>query len=47
MIINPDKSHYMCIGAESINDLLKYCDEELEASTFDTVFGIDSLWDRN
>ena len=41
MIINPDKSHYMYIGAETVSNVLKYCDEELEASTFDTVFGIE------
>ena len=41
MIINPDKCHYMCVGADTINDVLKFCDEELEASTFETVFEIE------
>ena len=30
----------MCVGADTINDVLKFCDEELEATTFETDFGI-------
>ena len=41
MIINPDNCHYMCLGADTMNDVLKFCDEELEASTFETDFGIE------
>ena len=41
MIVNPDNCHYMCLGADTINDVLKFCDEELEASTFETDFGIE------
>ena len=32
----------MCVGADTVNSVLKFCDEQLEASTFETVFGIES-----
>ena len=41
MILNPDKCHYMCLGKDTLNDILKFCDEELKSSKFETVLGIE------
>ena len=27
MILNPDKCHYMCLGKDAVNDILKLCDD--------------------
>ena len=32
MILNPYSCHYMCFGKDNVNAILKFCDEELEAS---------------
>ena len=31
----------MCLGKDTINDILKFCDEELETGTPKTVLGIN------
>ena len=31
----------MYLETDTVIDVLKFCDEELEASTFETVFGIE------
>ena len=41
MIINLDKCHYMCLGKDTVNDILKFCDEELKSSELETVLGIE------
>ena len=32
MILNPYRCHYMCLGKDNVSGMLKFCDEELEAS---------------
>ena len=41
MILNPDKCHYMCLGKDAVNDILKLCDVELKSSELETVLGIE------
>ena len=41
MILNPVKCHYMCLGKDTVNDILKFCDEELKSSERETVLGIE------
>ena len=41
MIINPDKCHYMYLGKNAVNDILKFCDEELNSNELETVLGVD------
>ena len=41
MILNPDKCHYMCLGKDAVNDILKLCDVELKSSEFEIVLGIE------
>ena len=41
MIQNPDKCHYMCLGRDVVNDILKFCDEELKSSELETDLGIE------
>ena len=41
MILNPDKCHYMCPGKDAVNDISKFCDEELKSSELETVLGIE------
>ena len=41
MILNPDKCHYMCLGKDTVNDILNFCDEELKSSELETVLGIE------
>ena len=41
MILNPVKCHYMCLGKDTVNDILKFCDEELKSSELETVLGIE------
>ena len=31
----------MCLGKDSVSDLLRFCGEDLEASEFETVLGIE------
>ena len=31
MILNPDKCHYMYLGKDAVNNILKFCDEELKS----------------
>ena len=45
MILNPDKYHYMCLGKDTGNDMLKFRDKELEASTLEIV--LETEIDRN
>ena len=40
MILNPEKCHYMCLGKDSVGDLLRFCGEVLESSKFEIVLGI-------
>ena len=40
MILNPEKCQYMCLGKDSVSDLLRFCGEDLEASQLETVLGI-------
>ena len=42
MILNPDKCHYMCLGKDAVNDILKLCDVELKSSELETVLGIET-----
>ena len=41
MILKPDKCHYMCLGKDAVNDILRFCDEELKSSELETVLGIE------
>ena len=41
MIINLDKCHYMCLGKDTVNEILKFCDEEIKSSELETVLGIE------
>ena len=41
MILNPDNCHYMCLGKDAVNDILKFCNEELKSSKIETVLGIE------
>ena len=41
MILNPYKCHYICLGKDAVNDILKLCDEELKSSEFETVLGVE------
>ena len=41
MILKPDKCHYMCLGKDAVNDLLRFCDEKLKSSELETVLGIE------
>ena len=36
MILNPEKCHYMCLGKDSVSDLLRFCGESLEATELQT-----------
>ena len=40
MILNTEKCHYMCLGKDSLSDLLRFCKEDLEVSELETVLGI-------
>ena len=41
MILNPYKCHYICLGKDAVNDILKLCDEELKPSELETVLGVE------
>ena len=41
MILNPDNCHYMCLGKDAVNDILKFGNEELKSSKIETVLGIE------
>ena len=41
MILNPGKCHYMCLGKDAVNGILKFCDVELKSSELETVLGIE------
>ena len=41
MILNPDKSNYLWLGKDALNDILKLCDEERKSSEYETVLGIE------
>lgn len=36
MVFNPNICHYICLGKDTVNGMLKVCDEELQASTLET-----------
>ena len=40
MFLNLEKCHYMCLGKDSVVDLLRLCGEDLAASELETVLGI-------
>ena len=40
MILNPEKYHYMNLGKDFEGDLLRFCEELLEARQIETVLGI-------
>ena len=40
MILNPEKCHYMCLGKDSLSDLLRFCGEDLETGELETVLEI-------
>ena len=43
MILHPDKCYCMCLGKDTVNDLLpKLCVEDLEASELETFLGIET-----
>ena len=39
MILNMEK-YYICLGKDSVSDLLKFCGEVLETSELETILGI-------
>ena len=39
MLLNPDK----CLGKDALNDILKFCDEELKSSELETALGIEMI----
>ena len=41
MILNLGKCHYMCLGKDAVNGILKFCDVELKSSELETVLGIE------
>lgn len=45
VIPNPDKCHYMYLGKIAVNDMLKFCEVELEFSKLEMVLRIEI--DRN
>ena len=47
MVLNADKCHYMCPGKDTVNNMLKSCDEELEARKLETVLGIEIVHNLN
>ena len=36
----PEKSPYMCLGKDSLGDLLRFCEDDLEVGELETVLGI-------
>ena len=40
IILNQKKSHNMCLGKDSVGDLLKFCRDDLEVGKLETVLGI-------
>lgn len=36
MVFNPNKCHHTRLGKDTVNGMLKFCDEELQASTLET-----------
>ena len=47
MILNQEKSHYMCLGKDSLSDLLRFFGEGLEASELETVLGLQTYMKLN
>ena len=41
LILNPDKCRYMCLGKDAVNNIWKFCDEELKSSKLETALGIE------
>ena len=41
MILTPGKYHYICLGKDPVNDILKFCDEGPKPSKLETVLGIE------
>ena len=41
MILNLGKCHYMCLGKDAVNGILKFCDVELKSSELETVLGVE------
>ena len=37
MVLNPDKCYYMFLGKDAVNDILKFCDEELKSSELESL----------
>ena len=44
MVFNPNKCHYISLGKDTVNGMLKFCDEELQASTLETGLGTETVW---
>ena len=42
MILNPEKCHYMCLGKDSVSDLLRFCGENLVASEIDNKLNFEN-----
>ena len=40
MLLNSEKCHYICLGKDSVSDLLRFCGEDLEASELETLLRI-------
>ena len=43
MVFNPNKCHHTRLGKDTVNGMLKFCDEELQASTLETGLGIETV----
>ena len=43
MVLILEKCHYMCLGQDSVSDLLRSCGEFLEDSDLETVLGVSTL----
>ena len=40
MVLNPEQCHYMCLGKDSISELLRFCGKVHETSETETVLVI-------
>ena len=42
MLLNSEKCHYICLGKDSLSDLLRFCGEDPEASELETLLRIQT-----
>ena len=42
MILNSGKCYYMCLGRDTVGDLVRFCGDEIKSSKFETVLEIEN-----